>query len=265
MASARQFVIASAAFPLLALFAGPSQAGLLEDNDKFAREQIQLTQKDLADFRAQTTTRFERLEAAMRMQVELANQIEALRAELAKLRGQVEVNQYEIETGNKRQRDFYVDLDSRIRKLETMAAELVTKINAPPPAPLAPVVDPAMETRRYEDALNLFKDAKYKEAQESFVSFLKDYPSSSLAPSALFWRANTHYAQRDCKTAMEVHGDVVLRFPESAKAPDALLAIATCQQESNDAKNARKTLEALVGRYPNTPAAETAKQRLKRK
>ena len=56
--------------------AGPAQAGLFDDEE--ARRQIN-------DLKAQTT---ERLDAASRAQIELSNQIEAMRAELAKLRGQ---------------------------------------------------------------------------------------------------------------------------------------------------------------------------------
>jgi cell division protein FtsB len=43
--------------------------------------------------------------------MELANQIQALRDENARLRGQVETLNYELDAAKKRQQDFYVDLD----------------------------------------------------------------------------------------------------------------------------------------------------------
>jgi tol-pal system protein YbgF len=250
----------------------PVAAGVFDDD--FAREQITKTQKDLADFRDQTAARLqkieersaERFDAIQRTQVDLANQIEAIRAELAKLRGQIEVVQHESDAGAKRQRDFYVDLDGRLRKVETAAGDLATKIaEIPPPPPPKPKVDPDAEPRSYEAAINLFKDKKYKEAQAGFQAFMRDYPNSNLVSSAQFWFANTLYLQRDCKGAIDAHTVVIDRHPGSSLAPDALLAISTCQQELNDAKAARKTLETLVARYPQSSAAETARQRLKRK
>lgn len=242
---------------------GTVNAGVFDDD--VAREQNARTQKDLAEFRGQTAATLERLEAALKMQIELANQIEAVRSDLAKVRGQVEVLNHASETGEKRQRDFYLDLDGRLRKIESSVVALQAKAAEPPPPPPKPAIDPAAETRGYEDALNLFKAAKYKEAQTAFQNFLRDYPAGALAPSAQFWLANTLYAQQDCKAAISAHNVVITQHPDSNKAPDSLLAIATCQQDLKDAKAARKTLEQLVAAYPKSPAAESAKQRLKRK
>lgn len=238
------------------------QAGVFDDD--VARAQNAKTQKELGEFRTQTTASLERLEAALKMQLELANQIESLRSDVLKLRGQLEVLTHAGETGEKRQRDFYLDLDGRLRKIENSVGELQTRA-ASPVAAAAPKLDPATETRHYEEALNLFKAGRYKDAQFAFQSFLRDYPAGTLAPSAHFWLANTYYAQQDCKSAIDTHNVVITQFPDNNKAPDALLAIATCQQDLKDAKAARKTLEKLVAAYAKSPAAETARQRLKRK
>lgn len=262
----RPFVRRAALLAALAAgLPGSGSAGVFDDD--LARAQINKTQEELGAFRAQTSATLERLESALKMQLELANQIEAARAEIAKLRGQVEVLGHASETGEKRQRDFYLDLDGRLRKIESSVGELQAKAAAVPlaPAPPAPKIDPLAETRVYEEALNQFKLRKYKDAQTAFENFLRDYPAGSLAPSAHFWLANSHYAQRDCKSAIAAHDVVVAQYPESNKAPDSMLAIATCQQELADTKGARKTLEKLVVVYSQSPAAATARQRLKRK
>jgi len=238
------------------------QAGVFDDD--IAREQNAKTQKELTEFRSQTSASLERMEAALKMQLELANQIEALRADVSKLRGQLEVFGHSVDTGEKRQRDFYLDLDGRLNKLALTVGELQARPAEPLPA-VKPKTDPATETKLYEEALNLFKAGKYKEAQAAFQNHLRDYPAGPLAASAQFWLANTHYAQNDCKGAVDAHNVVVAKYPDSDKAPDAMLAIATCQQDLKDAKGARKTLEQLVAAYPKSPAAESAKQRLKKK
>ena len=254
-------LVPSAALLAALWVAGPAHAGLFDDEE--ARRQIN-------DLKAQTT---ERLDTASRAQIELSNQIESMRSEMAKLRGQVEVLTYELEAAQKRQKDFYIDLDTRLRKLEGPSAPGAAnppagEEGAPAAAAAAPAPaksDPAQEAKEYEAALNQFKAGKYKEAAGALESFVKNHPASTLAPSAQYWLGNSHFAQRDCKKAIEVQNALVAKWPESPKASDALLNAATCQQELGDAKGARKTLETLVAKYPSSQAAESARQRLKKK
>ena len=53
--------------------------------------------------------------------IDLAKQIDELKQELARLRGQLEVQAHQLETLDRRQKDLYVDLDARLRKLEASA------------------------------------------------------------------------------------------------------------------------------------------------
>ncbi len=226
----------------------PARAALFDDEE--ARKRIQ-------ELRTESGARLEKLEAASRGQIELANQIEALKAELAKLRGQIEVLSYELDALQKRQKDFYVDLDNRLRKLETQAAAEAKPAEAKPPA-----ADPAAETRDYENALNLFKAAKYKEAVGAFLAFTGAYPQSPFAASAHYWAASAHYQLGEYRKAIELFGKTAATWPDDPKAPDALLGQANCQQETGDAAGARKTLEMLAAKYPSSAAAQVAKQRL---
>jgi tol-pal system protein YbgF len=54
--------------------------------------------------------------------VQLLNQVEALNGDLSRLRGQMEVLTNEIANAQKRQRDMYVDLDTRMRRIEQQRA-----------------------------------------------------------------------------------------------------------------------------------------------
>ncbi len=55
--------------------------------------------------------------------VQLLNQVEALNGELNRLRGQIEVLTNDIANAQKRQRDMYVDLDTRLRRIEQSRIE----------------------------------------------------------------------------------------------------------------------------------------------
>lgn len=252
----------SSGFPVLFLLlvafgAQQAQAGVFDDDE--ARRQI----KDLS---IQSN---ERMETLSKAQFDLANQIQALREENAKLRGQVETLNYELESAKKRQQDFYIDLDGRLRKFEPQSASAPdakpgdeTKPPADPGKKI--VIDTAAESREYEAALNLFKANKIKEAAGAFETFVKTYPDSTLAPNAQYWLGNAQYSLRDCKKAIDAHKLVVSKWPQNPKAPDSMINIATCQQELGDAKGSKATLETVLIKYPNSPAAATAKQRLKK-
>ena len=237
---------------LAALGIGQAHAGLFDDDE--ARRQIQ-------DFRNKTEARFDQ---QGRAQLDLANQLSRQGEEIARLRGQVETLTYELETAKKRQQDFYLDLDTRLRKFEGAGAAAVDPAGGANSGQQA-AADPARENRDYETALNQFKAQKYKESAGGFAAFVQKYPDSSLAPNAQFWLGNAWYAQRDCKRAIDAQTVVTTKYPDSAKAPDAWLAISTCQQELGNPTGSRRSLEALIARYPQSTAAAEAQQRLKKK
>ncbi|WP_153130158.1 tol-pal system protein YbgF [Dechloromonas hortensis] len=237
---------------IAALGAAQAQAGMFDDEE--ARRQV-------TDLRIKNEARFDQQAKA---QLDLASQIQRQAEEIARLRGQIETLNYELETAKKRQQDFYLDLDTRLRKLEGGASPSAA-VDPASGANSKPAADPAKESQDYEAALNQFKAGKYKEAAAGFGAFVQKYPDSSLAPNAQYWLGNAWYAQRDCKRAIEAQSVVTTKYAESAKAPDAWLAIATCQQELGNPTGVKRSLETLIAKYPTSPAAETAQQRLKKK
>lgn len=235
-----------------------ARAGMFDDDE--ARRQIR-------ELRAETTQSLEtvrqRVEALAKNQLDFANQLEALRADVARLTGQVEVLTNSLEAAHKRQQDFYVDLDARLRKLESAAAApAAAPQDGAAPAPQKPA-DPQAEMRDFETALSLFRGGKYKEAQAAFEGFVATYPKSSLLPNATYWLASSLYQQRQFDKAAELYGKVPANWPNDPKAPDALLARANAQVEAKDVKGAIQTLEALIQKYPTSPAADNGRTRLK--
>jgi len=252
--SARSLV----ALALLAALA-PARAGLFDDDE--ARARIDKLRVDVAEqAKEQAKEQGKRLDTLGSAQLDLANQIEQLKAELAKLRGQLEVQNYEADSAKKRQTDFYTDLDTRLRKLETAPAEAKSSGTTALPA-----IDPADETRGYEAALGLFKIAKYHEALAAFENFIKTYPKSAVLPGAHYWAASAHLQLREFGKAAEMFAQLYQGWPNDAKAPDAMLGQANCLEQAGDNRGMRKALVALVARYPESSAAQAAKLRLKKK
>lgn len=235
---------------LAGLLASQAQAGLFDDEE--ARMRIN-------QMRTEFSARLDKLEASSRAQLELADQIENLKAEIARLRGENEVLSNDLANANKRQKDFYVDLDNRLRKVEPQAAAEA------PAAPVAPAAaDPANESRDYEAALTQLRAGKFREAAVGFVAFTKAYPNSSFQPNAHFWAASALYQLKDNVGAAEHYAKVASQWPDDTRAPDALLGLSSTQAARNDNAGATKTLERLVAKYPSSSAATIARQRLKK-
>ena len=268
--------IGAVPFLLLALMlsVAPARAALFDDDE--ARKRIELVRQRVDQIEQRLTS----LEATLKSQglVDLLREVEQVKADIATLRGQQEVLTYELEQAQKRSRDLYLDLDGRLRKLEAATsgataappgAEAGTgpgAANVPGAAARPPSGgDLAGEQRAYDAAFDQFKSGSYPAAIASFQSFVRTYPRSPLAASAMYWQGNAQYAQRDFRGAIATQRQLLSTYPDSQKVPDALLNIATCQTELGESTAARKTLEDLVGRFPTSEAAGKAKQRLGRR
>jgi tol-pal system protein YbgF len=267
---------------VLACIAAPASAGLFDDDE--ARRRIELLRSELAQQGRDNEARIIKLEEQIRNigVVELLRQLEQVNTELARLRGQLEVIGNENQQLQKRQRDFYLDIDSRLKRLEgagappgaPAGASPATPPAATPPVSAAPAAvepvamrtptreDQAREVKAYDAASNLFRRNDFASAIEAFRAFVKDHPGSQLAPNAGYWIGISYANLRDYRNALAAQEAVVQRYPQSPKAPDALLAIAAIQAEQGDNGSARNTLEDIIARFPGSEAAGKARTRL---
>ena len=249
----------------------PAHAALFDDD--VARKQVAEQSRRVDDLRSQTDTiaaRVGKIEESLRNQsmLELMNQIELLKREIQSLRGQIEVVNNGVESNAKRQRDMYVDLDTRLRRIEQGGAAAPAPPAAGADAGAAPALTVAAagasvdETRAYEAAQQQRRIGNYQGAITSFQSFLGQYPKSTLAHRAQYWIGDSWFNLRDYKNAIASQQKLISTYPDSASAPDAMLNIASSQAELGDSASARKTMDTLVVRYPNSEAAEKAKRRM---
>jgi tol-pal system protein YbgF len=184
--------------------------------------------------------------------LDLSNQIEALRGEMAMLRGQTEQLTRGITDVQRNQKDLTLGVEERLRKVEPGKVTVDGRDFAAEPA----------EKQEFEAALATLRKGDFAAAQTSFTGFMKRYPASGYKSSALFWLANAQYALRDYKSAISNFRALAAADPEHLRAPEALLSMANCQVELRDARSARKTLEDLMKLYPASEAAAVAKERL---
>jgi tol-pal system protein YbgF len=240
-----------------------SSHALFEDAD--ARRSLLDLRKQVNELSARIDAKLEPLiarvdgKADTKSIMDLASEIEKLRQELANLRGQIEIASNDIANAQRRQKDFYLDLDQRLRNIEqkqAAAEKAATEVKAPE------VPEPPSEQKTFDTALAQFKAQDYRSAAQTLSDFLKRFPESANLPQAYFWLGSSHYALHDCVSAIPSFQTVVARFPASPRAPDAMLSLAECQNDMKDKVAARQTLNNLIKKFPASDAAKTGKQRL---
>jgi tol-pal system protein YbgF len=256
------------------LWAGQVQAALFED-DEARKAILEVRQRQEAN-REATDAAIQRLVEShnellrvtsdenlqlRRSLLDLQNQIEALRAELARSNGQREQFSRELSELQRAQKDML----ERQQELSRGVEERVSQLE---PVKLTVdgreiTVEPA-ERRAYESALALFRIGDFPGAQTGFHNLIARHPKSGYLPSALFWLGNAQYATRDYKEAIVNFRIMLTSTPDHVRAPEALLSIANCQIELKDVAGARKTLAELSRSYPQSDAAKAGQERLAR-
>lgn len=215
--------------------------------------------------------RLAKLEAQSTSQglLSLLNQVESMKAEVARLRGAQEEMAYRLQQMDKRQKEVLADYDVRLKEVRELAAArpapvvVPAAVSAAPDVPATPAVEPAdpeAETRTYEAGLSLFKASDYVGAVTAFNAFLQKYPQSSLAGNACYWLGMSHFSLGDHKRAAEAQQRLLKDYPQHGKVPDAMVNLARAQIQLGETENARRGLEQVVAKYPNTKSAELAKK-----
>jgi tol-pal system protein YbgF len=196
--------------------------------------------------------------------IDLLSQVEQLNKEIRHLKGNLEIAQHQIEVTQQRQKELYTDSDSRLRKLET--APPVTQA---PPAPVTQPVAPnhassidAAENEALLVAQALLNESKFKPAFEAFNKFVKDYPSSPLAPEAFYGLGSAQFSLKYFKAALITQQKLVVQFPDSSRIPEAKYSIANCQIQLAQIESARATLRELIAQFPEHQITPNAKRRL---
>lgn len=186
--------------------------------------------KAILDLRQQIRTMNE---ANQRARIQLSDQIEALGQEIVRLRGDLEQLGRPAGAGG-----------------------------AAGGRPADPRSQDPREQAAFEQSIESFRKAQYKETVQNLTAFLTLYPDSKLAPTAQFYLGSSRFAMKDFKGAITTLQAMVQKFPTEPRAADALLMVASSQIELNNRAGAKTTLQRIVKDYKGTPAAETATKRL---
>lgn len=250
----------SLAFVAALVWMAPASAGLFDDEEARRaildlRQRIEASSQALEQKMAVESKRSNEEDAQLRRSlIELQNQLETVKVDLAKLRGQNEQMARDLAEVQRKQKDDAQAFGDRLRKLEPAKVTFDGREFTAEP----------VEKRDFETAMAIFRKGEFANSEVAFVDFINRYPQSGYRPSAMFWLGNAQYATKDYKDALVNFRNLVAQTPDHLRVPEAMLAIANCQLEIKETKGARKTLEDLIAHHPSTEAAAAAKERLAR-
>jgi tol-pal system protein YbgF len=245
---------------LLALCSiNPAQAGLFSDDD--ARKQIQTVQERVEALSATEQDHQKQLTQSV---LDLQTQIDTMNGQIRNLRGQNEELANGLKNAEKREKDFYIDLDTRLRRFESTGAPASASNpnDSPVSAATADGFDPATENRALETGFGLLRGKSYVNAVKAFKDFMTHYPDSVQIPNAIYGLGNAYYGAADYKNALMVYENFLKDYPNTPRTPDVLLNVAGCQQGLRKPALSAKILKQLIAKYPESSAAVKAKQLL---
>ncbi|MGL6518346.1 tol-pal system protein YbgF [Aeromonas caviae] len=200
------------------------------------------------------------LNARLRLQAELQQQVDSLQGEVSELRGQLEQQTYQMEQSQERQRQLYQELD-KVANSQPAAAPATPA--ATPPAAAANYSTNQDENQAYDAAVNMvLKEKNYDKAIPAFEGFIKQFPNSSYVPNAHYWLGQLMFNKGDRAGAASQFSTVANKYSKSPKRADALLKLGMLAQLDGKKAEAKAFYEQVIKGYPNTSPAQLAKQSL---
>ncbi|MGY6040380.1 tol-pal system protein YbgF [Aeromonas sp. AE23HZ002T15] len=204
------------------------------------------------------------LNARLRLQADLQQQVDSLQGEVSELRGQLEQQTYQMEQSQERQRQLYQELDKVANSQPASAAATPAAAGAAAtPAAAANYSTNQDENQAYDAAVNMvLKEKNYDKAIPAFEGFIKQFPNSSYVPNAHYWLGQLMFNKGDRTGAAAQFTTVATKYSKSPKRADALLKLGMLAQLDGKKAEAKNFYEQVIKGYPNTSPAQLAKQSL---
>ncbi len=211
-----------------------------------------------------TEQRVARLEQQMKnlTQMNLPQQITNLQAQVQQLNGQLQVQEHDLKLLDTQQRNFYQDLDQRIKKMSGSSnsgssASSVDSNN------IKTTSVQLQDSNAYKSAFDLLVKRKYQSSKQAFITYLNDFPNGQFIINAHYWLGEIYMIQRDYANAATQFNTVVKQAPKSPRVPDARYKLALIYLQQGKKAQATTELNGIKKKYPNSTAARLAIIKLK--
>ena len=238
--------------------------GLSVENGTQAREISEL-KKQIAALQQETGGHDSQDMEQLRSSVaDAAGRIEQLQAELMRLNGQLE----QLAISNEKQKEELKKLreeqKTEIEKLRQEVRLLQKSTGVTRRVEESREKAARGEIDLYQEALDLFKAKKFKQAKKALKKYIDTNPNGDMLDNAHFWIGECEYNLKRYEEAILEYQVVISKFPKSNKIPDALLKQGLSFAKLGDIESAKIVLSKLVKKYPSSPQAKVGRKQLSR-
>jgi len=244
------------AFLLLVLLSSSvSHAALFGDDE--AREQINALRQQVKEMEA----RIAKMEQALNSQalLELYSKVETLEQELGKLNGQIEMLSNDNALLQKRQRDFYIDLDNRLRAIEQPDKRAPSAHPAPKNTPHSMVEPQPEEQRAAAPPADAAAEPQYSAgtdsaaAADSVSSAVNEAaPADGATENSAYKAAYDLFKNGEYANAIAQFESFLENYPQSSLAPGAAYWIGNARYALRDYQLAIDAQKKLISKYPTS-------------
>ncbi len=175
----------------------------------------------------------------------LPGRIDELQQAVARLRGQLQVQQHQVQ-------QLKLTLSARAKARPVFKSAL--KVSAKPVAPSAVAAAQSQDTaassqKAYSQAFDALMKKQYSEAKTAFLDYVQRYPNGAYISNAYYWLAEIALVKRDYDAAQKRLNIVIKLYPTSSKYPDARYKLAMTHLKMHQTAKAREELQALSHEY----------------
>ena len=224
------------------------------ENKKLRQTEAELRKRlEAADRNPLPTTTVKRLETLETAIGDLKTKYQAVDQRLASIVAQIEENPRQVtESPSRPPEDF-------VTRAAAQAAAPAAKV---PPSGGFDNQTVLTPTASFNLAYNDYLKGNYDLAVAGFESFLRQFPTTSLAAHAQYWIGESYSNKREYRSAVDAYERVVNNYPKSDKVPIALYKAGAGYAELADTAKARSLLKRVIEEHPQSDEAARAKQKL---
>lgn len=241
-------------FLLLLLSCNVSYASFFGDSE--AREQIDALRKQVKEMEA----RIAKMDQALNSQalLELYTQVETLGLELVKLNGQIEMLSNDNALLQKRQRDFYIDLDNRLRQIEQPGHQTPSSHSEPQGSPRSMAAPPPEEHATAPRIDEITPESlSAEEAVSPGTLDPGSFVANELTPPGpaendAYREAYDSFRNGEYANAIAQFESFMGNHPQSSLAPGAAYWIGNARYAMRDYQLAIDAQKRLISKYPDS-------------
>ena len=227
----------------------------LDEQREVVRERVAKVDQKIAEVQEKID---ELNRAARRSGADLSVSVQRLQDELAKSKGELEVEHHRLDQLDKSVADIRTDTEGRFAALKGAGALDTFEARQ------------KLSTLQKPDDKNAFFALAQKEdqggdqgvARELYEEYVHKWPSDARSAEAGFRAGQLLFEQKRYRESLLSFGKVAEDFPKSERAPQSMLGAADAMVKLDMKDEAKAVLQQLLERYPKSDAARGAKERL---